>query len=498
MSQKEFRYIIHAWRGKRGWTQEDLAEALDVSVPSIKRWENGRGLPQGTIKKRLVSLTEMNAEELGLLRSDETTEEQDTSEPSTFVEKHSVVQVTGVSSPLPVIETSPHRKLPLSTQHPLKRPVLCGLVAALILLSILVALYQRSTQVPVHQSLVAGTVSLRSSNQIKDGSNQGINDIVQFTIQPIPNANDGKTYYAWLEPANPENPSLQLGTLSVHNGIGTLVYRSDNHANLLDFAAHFVITEQESTPAPLGPSLRQQDQKYIATIPNIHPTATSSDPHSQEYSQYGLLDHLRHLLSSDPTLLQSNVSGGLVTLLDRQADQVAWWAKNARDTWESGTSDPALIRDQVIRMLNVLDGITSMDSPPTPILVDRRISSFALLPRPGQTAQESYISHVDLHLRGVRASPGASQLMRDRAALLIHDLVGITADLHAVRENAEKLYAMSDTQLKSEQAFAVLNDLFHAAKTAYAGPSGVFALFLATGALTQMDLLACTGSLCRS
>lgn len=42
---------IRAGRALLRWTQDQLAEASGVSVPTLKRWEAGTGIPGGGAKK---------------------------------------------------------------------------------------------------------------------------------------------------------------------------------------------------------------------------------------------------------------------------------------------------------------------------------------------------------------------------------------------------------------------------------------------------------------
>jgi len=37
--------MIRAWRTRLGVTQEELARGLGVTLSTLNRWENGRGLP---------------------------------------------------------------------------------------------------------------------------------------------------------------------------------------------------------------------------------------------------------------------------------------------------------------------------------------------------------------------------------------------------------------------------------------------------------------------
>ncbi len=45
---------LHALRRRRGWSQQDLAEALGCNVSSVGRWEAGRGVPAQRLFEMLV------------------------------------------------------------------------------------------------------------------------------------------------------------------------------------------------------------------------------------------------------------------------------------------------------------------------------------------------------------------------------------------------------------------------------------------------------------
>ncbi|AFC29242.1 XRE family transcriptional regulator [Paenibacillus mucilaginosus 3016] len=56
-------------RGKKGWTQEELAEKLFVSRQSVSKWENGQNYPSIEIIIKISDLFGLTIDEL--LRSDE-------------------------------------------------------------------------------------------------------------------------------------------------------------------------------------------------------------------------------------------------------------------------------------------------------------------------------------------------------------------------------------------------------------------------------------------
>lgn len=466
MGQKLFSSVLRRWRKENSWTQERLAEKLNIGASTVRKWENEGQIPQLSLQGEITKLTGMSAEALGFVEvKDETLKKEE--EPAEQSEPLVITEEKGTAA-------GSSSLFPASRRFP-RFPLVSGLLAVCLLLILALFLSSLGTRTPTDPRVV-GHLSFRSSNQTRAGSNAGINDRIVLTLQHIPLPADGKHYYAWLQPVDAEKPAVPLGLLTLDHGAVSFLYSNEQHVNLLDVASHLLITEQDSASAGLGPSPHVHDQRFVGSIPNGHPLVPSSDRGAQEYSRYGLLDHVRHLLSSDPTLQARGVQGGLVPLLNRQADQVAWLAKSVRDTWESGIPDAVLLHQQMTRLLTLLDG---------------------LLPQAGQEITESIIGHVDLHLRGVRASPGASQQLREQAATMLDELVGITRDMHTVHADAEQLQGMNTTQLQSEHALFVLNDLLNAATSAYAGPTGVFSLSLAAETLAGMDIVACTEALCR-
>lgn len=65
-------------REKRGWTQEQLAERIDVDVATIRRWEHGDSSPQGRNKWKLIKALEVSSEdELDLGHGHQTSQSAD-------------------------------------------------------------------------------------------------------------------------------------------------------------------------------------------------------------------------------------------------------------------------------------------------------------------------------------------------------------------------------------------------------------------------------------
>lgn len=49
---------VRELRRKKGWAQEDLARAIDVSLSTVQRWETKGGKPIRLAQKQLLSLFE--------------------------------------------------------------------------------------------------------------------------------------------------------------------------------------------------------------------------------------------------------------------------------------------------------------------------------------------------------------------------------------------------------------------------------------------------------
>ena len=93
-----------------------------------------------------------------------------------------------------------------------------------------------------------------------------------------------------------------------------------------------------------------------------------------------LLNHLRHLLASDPTLNLLGMPGGLDIWLFRNTQKVLEWSGSARDDWS--LQNTGLMHRQFIRILDYLDGLSYVqnDVPvDSPVLVNARLARVSLL-----------------------------------------------------------------------------------------------------------------------
>ena len=81
MDQEKIGTFISSCRKEKGWTQEQLGEALGVSQRSVSRWETGRNLPDLALLSPLADALGVGVEELlaGELEEKEVLTRQDMS-----------------------------------------------------------------------------------------------------------------------------------------------------------------------------------------------------------------------------------------------------------------------------------------------------------------------------------------------------------------------------------------------------------------------------------
>ncbi|MEI6071095.1 MAG: helix-turn-helix domain-containing protein [Verrucomicrobiae bacterium] len=55
MTREEFQKTIQGWRVKKGFTQQDAADHLGISVRTLQNWEIARNMPNGYGLKALLA-----------------------------------------------------------------------------------------------------------------------------------------------------------------------------------------------------------------------------------------------------------------------------------------------------------------------------------------------------------------------------------------------------------------------------------------------------------
>lgn len=345
---------------------------------------------------------------------------------------------------------------------------------------------------------IVGHVYFESSGQVSPQSGAGIADEVQLDFSQLAPPPPGKRYYAWLVTGSIEGKAILLGSLSVSRGEATLWYPGDVlHTNLLAIVNRFLITQEDATASPpLVPTPDKAAWRYAA--------AFSQAPNTAENPPYSLLDHLQHLLSSDPILDDPGIGlyGGLDIWLFRDSQMILEWAGSARDAWGKGPAQDALIHRQLVRVLEYLDGWSyALQELPagTPLLVDSRIALVAMREQYVNQEPPGLLYHVGQHLTGVAEAPAASQDQRRLAAQLAEALARVSGLFDQVRTEALALVTMTPAQLEQPAQLARLELLALLARAAFSGTEdpvtgqvadGITQIHYAMSNLATMDVVA--------
>ena len=316
-------------------------------------------------------------------------------------------------------------------------------------------------------SRVVGRVMFLSSEQVSENSDQGIDDEVQIDLQGLSIPAAGKSYYAWLlgDKNQDEARSVLLGKLDVIRGNASLLYAGDQqHTNLLEFNSRIVVTEEDAAMTPITPAPDYSSWRYYGEIPQ------SPDPLNSHH--YSFLDHMRHLLASEPMLNELELPGGLNTWFNRNTAKLIEWTTSARDRWEE-SKDLAFVRRQTLRTLTYLDGLSFMlpDMPTDTVPPDTsKPGSVGLLDVNGPNQNPaSYIGAIVYHLHGLLDAPGSTPAVRESISQIMPAMDHVQNWLEKLRADTKQIVAMDDTQLGQPGAYSVLNDMVDQADQAYAG-----------------------------
>jgi hypothetical protein len=331
---------------------------------------------------------------------------------------------------------------------------------------------------------VVGQLAFVSSGQPLVGG-LGVADQVQVDLRITQAPAAGKSYYVWLLTDRTNEQAVLLGTIALRGGAAHMVYTDARHTNLLANNSRLLITEQASSPLPHLPSSGRSDWRYLAQISQTLPSG----------QHYSLLDHLRHLLASDPTLKQHGLSDGLAPWLYRNVDVVYAASTSAHASWHADTTDSIALRSHLLQVLAYLDGTSyvARDLPagtaiPTQVYPAGNIGLLEFEP---QQNPAPYLKHVALHVNGVASSPGASSSQRVLAAQITGAINHINTWLEKVRQDVRQLTAMTDQQLQQPAAGNLLNDMATNATLAYKGQgsqSGVQWVYLRIQRLATVDI----------
>jgi eukaryotic-like serine/threonine-protein kinase len=394
----------------------------------------------------------------------------------------------------------------------ISRPKLRGLYAAVIVLAVLVligasvGMWLLFFHPTAPQNSLVGQAFFVSSGMMSLTSSNGITDELQLRMDTISPPQSGKSYYVWLLPDadNAANVApLALGMLAVQNGQATLNYAGDaNHTNLLSQYSRLLVTEEDANLQPVNPSLNSADWRYSAAFSNI--------PNPQDtVDHFSLINHLRHLLAQDPKLQKVGLVGGLASWLYRDTLKILEWTGSARDL--ALTNDnPALIRRQLLRILDYLDGsqfVQTEHLPPdlaaNPVLTDPIIARVALLEISPAQQPPGYLKHIGIHLSEITQSPGVSPAQQQLASEINADINNVQIWLSAVHNDATELIQKPADQIIQPQTLPIFDDMFAQANNAFTGQTdphtgqaeaGVAQIYYSIQDLATFDITACTES----
>ena len=315
---------------------------------------------------------------------------------------------------------------------------------------------------------VVGHISFLNSEQLSENSSQGIDDEVQIELHHISSPAPGKSYYAWLlgDKNQGESKAILLGKLPLSQGNAYLFYPGDQqHTNLLLTNGRFLVTEEDAAVTPISPSPDYSTWRYYGEVPQV--------PDPQDSHHFSFLDHLRHLLASDPLLDEMELPGGLCNWFYRNTGKLLEWTVSARDRWEEA-KDLAFARRQTLRTLTYIDGLSfvheDMPSDATTLPDIARLSRIGLLDVNGPNqVPPGYLGHIVYHLNGLVGAPGSTPAVRESAAQIIAAMNNVQAWLEKARDDARQIIAMTDAQLAQPAAFDLLNDMVEQATNAYTG-----------------------------
>lgn len=349
--------------------------------------------------------------------------------------------------------------------------------------------------------IIAGHAYFVSSGLLSSNAetSQGITDQLELKLENIPPPQSGKNYYGWLlNDKTMEWRPIPLGALKLNNGTITLAYQGDSqHSDLLATNSRFLITEEDAASPPSNPSLSSADWRYYAEFSQVK--------HADGANQYSLYDHIRHLLADDPKVKAAGLTGGLDIWLYRNTEKVLEWAGSARDADRPATLNVPLIRRQLTRIIDYLDGTSYVqrDLPGQPLLTDPVISKIGLLTfDPANQDPPGYLYHIGKHLYEISTLPEANAAQKDIAIRVNEGVNTVNAWDQTIRSDTLKLFRMSDAQLTGSQGQSLLNEVARLANNALVGQVdpqgqvtyGVVQIHYAIQNLATFDVRACTTS----
>lgn len=341
--------------------------------------------------------------------------------------------------------------------------------------SLLVLYHPPSVKMQAALPPIVGHVHFLSSGQVNETTNQGIDDEVQVDLSNLANPAPEKSFYAWLlsDKNQGETRSIFLGLLAVKNGAAHLFYAGDrSHTNLLAITSRFLVTEEDSSVTPIAPSPDYGAWRYYGELLQTPVQTSGLTSGMNEMTRFSFLDHLRHLLASDPMLDQSELPGGLNNWFSHNVEKVLEWTSSMRESWQE-SKDMSFIRLQTVRTLVYLDGLSyvSQDLPPnTPLNSNDRLARIGLIEVNGPNQDPPcYLDSIVFHLSGLIQAGGSTTTLRKDASGIIAAMNNVGYWLGQVRKDAQQIVKMTDEQLLRPSTLALIDAMIENASDAYAG-----------------------------
>ncbi|HEV2582193.1 MAG TPA: hypothetical protein VGT44_15155, partial [Ktedonobacteraceae bacterium] len=429
--------------------QRVMAKTPTPSIPTSRRIEEideiRRSPTVGSSARQTVPLTpaafaKQSAQPLPFIQPSRLAQS-----PSTKPSPRATPRAAYASADTPEATTSPNSATEYARPAVKKHRSRGLLVTMIILLMILLGgggglgyyfLYAHAaTPAPVAAPQSVGQIYFLSSEQVSVTSNQGLNDEVQVDLHNLQPPAPGDSFYAWLlsDVSQGDTTVVYLGRLTVNQGSAHLLYSGDaQHTNLLAVTSRFLVTEESASITPIAPSPDYNTWRYFGIIPQT--------PNPQDAQHFSLLDHLRHLLASDPLLNELELPGGLCNWFYRNTGKLIEWTVSARDNWQQGR-DVAFERRQTLRTLAYLDGLAFIqhDLPANIALPSMpNLASVGLIDVQGANQQPpSYLTHILHHLNGLINAPGATPAQRNAAAQIVTAMSNVQQWFELMRSEAQ-------------------------------------------------------------
>jgi hypothetical protein len=351
--------------------------------------------------------------------------------------------------------------------------------------------------------LPTGTTRVGQAHFLNSQDTMGAFDEVQLTLHNLPNPPSGKSYYAWLA-THDDSIEVVHWPLTVQNGMLTspsFVYPP--HHNLLTSLPYlFLITLQGGNTSV--PSFNPDDDLYYAVIPQMRATTDN----------YSVIDHLNHLLTSDPGLEKLGLHYGLRYWLLANTQALVQEVNGANDARQH--AQVLALRQHLVNILYYLRGTacapldlrgTPQGTPTTPDAAIAQQVKASLLECSQNTSISSLLVHTELHVRGIYQAPGATSTQTTLAPQIQVNLEQVTRWLEQLyQQDVLHLLTLSDSQLLQTSSQSFFDDMKTVSNEVYNGqtPASKTGLVQMSNDLKQLatfDIMPCprsTGSVCTS